>query len=260
MRTNHSSLRFCILAAALFVALPTVATEHATARALAEAEQLAIGGQRAAAIDAYESLLAQGFDTAGLRYNLGTLLLEEGQLGPAVLHLEMALSRDPRFEDARYNLDAARKLLIDHVDVPDDIWPLVSRLVARCRTDELAWIWLFCLASLSIAGAAWPWTSQHRRVRRLCGSAVAGALVLTLSSLSLLWVRLVDEQQRRAVVMVTEVEARVAPTPEAAPSFVAHAGLLGTIVDEETGYVRLRLANGLDAWLPRAALEEFGQR
>lgn len=260
MRTNHGDLRFFSFAAMLLFAPPTLATEATTARALAEAEQLAIEGSRVAAVDAYRSLLAQGIDTVGLRYNLGTLLLEEGDLGPAVLHLETAIARDPRFEDARFNLEVARRLLIDHVEVPEASEGMVSRFVARCRTEELAWFWFFCLTSLSGAAGAWPWTSQQRRARRVCSLVVMGTLVLTLSSLSLLGARLVDEQTRRAVVMVREVEAKVAPTEEAAPSFVAHAGLLGTIVDEEPGYVRLRLATGLDAWFPTSALGELGRR
>lgn len=264
MRPRYGDLHLCTVAATLLLAAafasPTLASEAATARVLAEAEQLAIEGRHAAAVDAYRSLLAQGVDTVGLRYNLGTLLLQEGELGPAVLHLETAISRDPRFEDARYNLEAARRLLIDHIDVPAERESILSRFVAQCRTNELAWFFLFCVALLSGTAAALPWTSQHPRGRRLCTLGVVGALVLTVSSVALLWERLVNERTRRAVVVVTEVEAKVAPTPEAAPSFVAHAGLSGTIVDEESGYLRLRLATGLDAWFPKSALGEFGQR
>ncbi|MFZ9886945.1 MAG: hypothetical protein ACO3JL_05525 [Myxococcota bacterium] len=260
MRLCHPASVIVALVTTLLTAGPVTATPEATDRALDEAERLVVEGRRVAAIDAYRSLLSQGVDSAALRYNLGTLFLEEGELGHAVLHLETALLRDPRFEDARYNLEVARKLLVDHIDVPNQGVPSRSSTVSRWRTDELAWFSLLCLTLLAGAAAAWPWTSQHRRAKRLCSACVAVALVLTLSSTALLWGRLVDERTRRAVVLVREVEARVAPAPEAAPTFVAHAGLLGTIVAEEAGYVRLRLSNGLDAWLPQTAIGELGQR
>jgi len=42
-----------------------------------------------------EGMLQQGNDNAMLRYALGSLLLKEGQAGPAVAHLQQALKLDP---------------------------------------------------------------------------------------------------------------------------------------------------------------------
>ena len=44
---------------------------------------------------ALEGMLQQGNDNAMLRYTLGSLLLKEGQAGPAVIHLQQALKLDP---------------------------------------------------------------------------------------------------------------------------------------------------------------------
>ncbi len=54
--------------------------------------------------------------------------------------------------------------------------------------------------------------------------------------------------------MSDEISARLGPSADAKESFVAHAGLAGGVMEVRDGFVRLRLDNGLEAWLPQNAL------
>ena len=51
-----------------------------------------------------------GRGSADLAFNLGDAYFRKGALGPAIWSFERALALDPGDEDARYNLDKARKL------------------------------------------------------------------------------------------------------------------------------------------------------
>ena len=53
---------------------------------------------------------ARASSSADLAFNLGDAYFRKGALGPAIWAFERALALDPSDEDARYNLDKARKL------------------------------------------------------------------------------------------------------------------------------------------------------
>jgi hypothetical protein len=208
-----------------------------------EAERLATTDDGRAAIAAYEDLLAAGHDTQGVRYNLGTLYLERGDVGHAMLHLTAA-ARFVHDDDVAHNLEVARRVRKDRVEGRARE-PLLGRL-GRAFTAELvvgvSLGGLTCFALLAAVGLA-------RRNRWL---ALLSLALLAVAAL-LLGARVVSDTQAHAVVLDT-IDARVAPDDAARSSFTAHEGLAGVIRKEENGYLLLRLDNGLEAWLPERAL------
>ena len=60
------------------------------------------------ALDAYETVLQAGFESADLHYNLGNAYFKTGSLGFSILSYERALKLDPGDPDIRANLDLAR--------------------------------------------------------------------------------------------------------------------------------------------------------
>lgn len=53
-----------------------------------------------AALEVFERMLAQGRDDALLRYALGNEYLKAGRADEAVVHLRLAVSREPRYSAA----------------------------------------------------------------------------------------------------------------------------------------------------------------
>ena len=82
-------------------------------------------GDYAAAIEAYEAVLAGGFTSAGLEYNLGNAYFKSGALGPSILHWERALVLSPGDPDTRANLELARSITADAIEPMPTFW-LVS--------------------------------------------------------------------------------------------------------------------------------------
>lgn len=60
------------------------------------------------AIERFEALLAQGQDSALLRFSLGNACLKAGRLDEAILHLERAVEHDSRYSAAWKLLGQAR--------------------------------------------------------------------------------------------------------------------------------------------------------
>lgn len=250
-----------LLGCALLVfALPGAAklsVDAAVQRQLAEAESFAIRGEVDAAIEIYRDLLKKRVDHPDVRYNLGTLRLQQNDVGRAVLHLRTALREKPNFDDAKHNLAIALAARVDQFT------PTAGNGASRFLSLEdwhLSDVWagfysLAFLAGLFLAIGAW----LPRREMRVWGYRFCGLFSVVSVAVGVMGYRLDEFRQRdEAVVLADELPARIGPAQDAASSFMAHAGLYGAVLDREKGFVRLRLENGLDAWFPADSLALLG--
>lgn len=234
-----------------------VSNDASIQRELLEAENLAIRGEVDAAVAAYREMLRKGIDHPDIRYNLGTLRLQQEDLGRAVLHLRTALREDPGLEDARHNLDIALAARVDQI-TPESAASAVEFLRWEAWSSSQVWSTCFGMAffaALFLAIGAWL---PHRQMRvwgyRFCAVSSLAAIASGWTGYRLDELRLREE----AVILTDELPARMGPAQDAAASFTAHAGLDGAVMARENGFVRLRLENGLDAWFPQDSLASLG--
>lgn len=230
------------MTAALLLLLATASPSSADMR-IAEAERLARAGENAAARTALAALLEDGRDGASVRYNLGTLALEAGELGEAVLQLKAALRRDPSHDDARYNLALALEASVDRFEGADEAVPLGASLPPEAT--RLAAAAGMAVVGLLLGLHAFAAGRARARLARGLVAAVAGMMV----SWALLGLRWSYEQTPEFVVMAPATAARKEPDPKGRVAFEVHAGASGVRIGEEGGFLRLRFPNGLEAWV-----------
>ena len=70
------------------------------------------------AIEFYQEILSQGYESAEIHYNLGNCYYRLNNLGRAILSYEKALLLEPNDSDIQYNLDLANLRVIDRVSLP----------------------------------------------------------------------------------------------------------------------------------------------
>lgn len=228
--------------------LSSSATLAGEAERLREAEKIATQQDASSAIGAYQDLVGDGVDGAEVRYNLGTLYLEEAQTARAVFHLKTALLFDPLHSDARHNLQVAIAMRTDAVGDVETGRGLSLDVARRVPRDLAALVTgLFAL----LLGLAIGLRSVSPRLHR--SNAWTGVVMVIWAVMTTALVALVLQvaatATQEAVVMADETTARLGPSDDAKESFVAHAGLVGTAIEERDGFVRLRLKNGLEAWV-----------
>ncbi|MES1164213.1 MAG: tetratricopeptide repeat protein, partial [Verrucomicrobiota bacterium] len=105
MRRRLVALVLCL--ASLALARPARADR--LDQAWQRGNQAYVHGDYPAAIAAYQELRDQGVRSSDLFFNLGDAYFRSGAVGPAIWSFEEALVQDPGNEDARFNLNAARK-------------------------------------------------------------------------------------------------------------------------------------------------------
>jgi len=217
---------------------------------LAQAESLAKKREIDAAADLYRAMLKDGVDGASIRYNLGTLALDQGRVGEAVLELRIAHRLAPGDDDVKHNLTVALDARTDRlageatVDpvrvVGEHIPPLAARLAFALPLALLGAL----LAALGFVDAR----------RALLRSLAIGCVVLASLGGLAYAARMSVESAKEAVIVVDATPALKDADDAAAVAFTAHAGLFGDVVDENAGFSRVRFENGLEAWIKNDAL------
>jgi tetratricopeptide (TPR) repeat protein len=207
-------------------------------------------GDYPGAVAAYEQLDHQGISSADLSYNLGVAYFRLGQLGRAIWAFERAVALDPEAEDARFNLEQARKLAdrraIDKIEGAqrDPAW---IRLVTAFTTATQTWLFLAlylgCFALLFLRRRA----DADARAPLSAGAAILG--VAALLSGGLLAGRVVLERIPFAIVLPDVVPVKEGADPNYRTSFEIHAGLRVRLVERDQDWIRVRLANGLEGWV-----------
>ena len=201
----------------------------------------------------FASLANRGVATAALYTNLGNAALQAENLGAAVLGYRRALELDADYPRAAQNLDHVRSLLPPWVPRPEPAGVLDSlffwhRTVA-VRVRELLAAVCFAALALLISASIRFRQSALRNAAILPGLAwlaVAGSLALDPGA----------EGRDEAVVTVSEAVARAADSSLAPSAFPQPlpAGVELRILEERAPWLRVRLANGRDAWLNRSSV------
>jgi tetratricopeptide (TPR) repeat protein len=202
---------------------------------------------------AFADVVAEGHRSPDLYTNLGNSALQAERLGDAVLAYRRALALDPDHARALQNLEHARTLLPAWVPRPEQasvldsffFWHRTFSRAERGLGSALA----FAAAALLFALALRSDSTSLRNA----------ALIPSLAWLGLLASLLLDPAAgaaNDAVVRGEEVVARAADSA-GAPSLLPAPLPGGTeveIVERRTPWLRTRLANGRDVWLPTASV------
>ncbi|MBI5548023.1 MAG: SH3 domain-containing protein [Deltaproteobacteria bacterium] len=265
MRPLLATLLFGLLVPSVALGQVALALTPAEAdRTFRAANDACLNQDSKVCIEGYEKLLQAGYGGADLEYNLGTEYLKQGRLGFAVLHLERALRHDPNDADARANLEKAQRMRVDKlVGAPEETGggePLAAQLVSRTSGDRWALAFLLLWAFGGAALAARRLLSAFRhRTALLLAALCALLLALPCGVVTAIHVY-VRESAHDAVVVVASVPVREGPRETYKSTFEVHDGLKVRVLDEENGFRRVRLANGLQGWVPTGDVTEISPR
>ena len=201
----------------------------------------------------FSRLIDQGLENADLYTNLGNAALQAQHIGSAVLAYRRALRLDPDHPRARQNLAHARAGLPLWVPRPEEGSLLDSfffwhRTLSRGERS-LAAALLFAAGATLLAASI---RFEQPIFRNLAWLAGAGWLALLASLL----IEARSGAELEAVVTAEEVVARaadsaLAPSPYSAP---LPGGTELRMLEQRSPWVRVRLANGSDAWVSESSI------
>lgn len=191
---------------------------------------------------------------ADLYVNLGNAAMGAERLGAAILAYRRALALDPDHHRALQNLRHARTLLPEWVPRPSEGGLLDNFFAWRTRLSaseiQLMAAGIFLVSSVLIACAI-RWRQQTLRNLAMIPA------VCWLMLLALAFFGGASDGGDAAVVVVPEVVARSADSA-GAPARLPQPVPSGTeldVMETRDDWVRVRLFDGRDAWLPESAVQ-----
>lgn len=195
-----------------------------------------------------------GVATASLYTNLGNAALQAEDLGEAILAYRRALRLEPNHPRASQNLDHARSLLPSWVPRPAAESALDSFFFWH-RTVPQGIRQLAAAVCFGVAGALIAAGIRFRQ------SALRNAAILPLLVWGALTASVLVDPARAAgndaVVILPEVLARAADSPLSPSAFAEPLprGVEVRVVEDRAPWLRVRLFNGRDAWVPESSIE-----
>ena len=229
---------------------------HDAGSLFADANAAYLAGDTSRALAAYQALVAEGVQSPELETNLGATELRLGKRGLAALHFERALFLDPGDDDARTDLAEVRRGNVDKLEGESEeggsevlvrfLAPLPGGFAAALLL--LSWSLGFFLLGFRLTRA--------RPAPRLWAAAIgAFALAAIAAAITLGAAQGRDLALQRGVVVAQSAPAREGPNPKAASPFEVHEGTTLRIQDEESGFRRVKLANGLTGWIAASTVD-----
>ena len=231
----------------LFLSLPLFAVEVETSKIYENGMDAYRKGQYDLAIQEFESILSNNWDSSELYYNLGNAFFRSGNTAGAVWAFESCLKLSPTHSDAQYNLKLANLKVIDRMDLPEPPLYLKWYLSMKEQFTPSAWInitlFIFLLFSLFVTVNRIVFFSIVQNLRGVILTIFFISLLLTTHSI---WT---DNSLNLGVIYSPKAEVRSEPNTFSTRLFEVHEGLKVSINQLENDWVEIELLDGKTGWI-----------
>jgi len=211
------------------------------------------------AAELYEQTLSTEGVAPEIYYNLGNCYYKTGEIGKAILNYERALRLDPRFDDARYNLQIAQQKVVDNVGVAQNFFLArwLDDLIEMFSSNQ--WFFIsFGLFLLFLVATFLFIFASSVRLRKV--SFYMGALFITVCLVFLTFSHLQKSEQvnhRGAIIMNGVVVVKSSPDKSGTDLFQLHEGTKVSIKSTLDKWVEIKLSNGNVGWVEQSMIEQI---
>jgi tetratricopeptide (TPR) repeat protein len=215
-----------------------------------------LSGDYQKSIELYEKLVAEGYSSETLFYNLGNAYYRIGKIGLAILYYEKAKALSPFDEDINHNLNFVKLQTKDKIEnLPSfflfEWWEATLNFFTSNQLTIIAYIF-FVLVLMSLLLYL---ISKNVGTRRIGFYAATIASLIFLISIVLLIVKINrDNNTKFGIITAPSVVAKFSPDPSSKESFIIHEGLKVKIEDKVDNWYKIRLEDGKVGWVDRNSL------
>ncbi|MCL6098321.1 MAG: tetratricopeptide repeat protein [Bacteroidetes bacterium] len=224
-----------------------------------DANKLYQEGQYENAIQSFQKILSQGYESGPLYFNLGNAYFRTGKLGYAIFNYEKGLKLDPNDNDLIYNLRIANSRTVDKISELPKLfiiswWEgIVTSLTITGWSVMVILFYLILIASIAVY-------LLIRKVQLQRFAFMSGSLSLAI--LILLSVMLFSRINREAstdygILLSPSYSVKASPDSKSSDAFVIHEGIKFTIEDHVSDWDKIRLVDGKVGWIERNSIGQI---
>jgi len=218
--------------------------------------QLYNSGKYQDAIRKYQNVLSQGFESAELYFNLGNAFYKSGNATYAILNYERAKKLSPNDEDIQYNLELARKLIVDNiVPLPEAGFLRWWKQLISSQSINFWGTWSIATFFTFLALFGLFLLSRSFNIKRMAFwfSIVAISIsAITFTFGSHLKSKLINH--RSAVITDRSVRVKSSPSETGTELFIVHEGVTVELTDKLGDWVNVSLPDGNKGWVKESSM------
>lgn len=257
MNSYKMNMRRTGIAVVLLAMLPLWGAESSLDYHFRKGNEFYLDEDYLSAVQQYEAVLANGYGSGVLHYNLGNAYYKLGRLGKAILNYERALKLLPNNENVRFNLKLTRLKVKDRIDVPPEFFLFRWNRQLYMTFSSLGWGRLFtlCLLLFSLVTVA-RWIFDPGRFRSLLRSISGGLAVLGVLLLIPFGQRYFAEVARDSgIVVTTSAKCLAAPHAGSTELFIVHEGTKVSVLEDDQEWTKIELIDGKQGWTAKKNVE-----
>jgi len=248
---------------AVLVATILLVAFHAVAQ---EPEQMASQAAKAynikqykEAIALYEKIIADGYESYALYYNLGNAYFRTNDNTHAIYYYEKALKLAPNNEDIKHNIEVVNSKLTDKVEMIPELfykrWWI--QLINLMNIDTLATVNIILLSLALLLIAVYRAVASILIRKISFWSGVFLFFFFLIGVLAAAQRNKYLSNQQEAIIFTEMVNIKSSPDENSKDIFVLHEGTKVKLLDVVAEWQEIRIANGSVGWIKSADIRKI---
>lgn len=211
------------------------------------------------AINAYESIVKSGKESAEVYFNLGNCYYKLNKVAPAVYNFEKALLLSPCDSEIQNNLSFAKKMAIDEIAETPKVGfsKLISDFTSSFHYDTWAWMAIVFSVLFLIGFVAYYFSSSTGLKRVFFSGMILFLLFVVVSVFSGFYEKSRINNDRPAIVFADVIAVKSEPNASAQDAFTLHAGTKVTVLEDLGNYKKIQLTDLKEGWIEKSAIKEI---
>jgi len=211
------------------------------------------------ALIVYNRITEEGYMSSSLFYNMGNSYFKMRNIPMAIYYYERSLKLDPGNEDAKSNLAITNALITDKIEpLPvffiTKAWRNVSNIFTA---DEWVVFSIILLALLLISTFIYIIARTKVLKKNMFFTGVILLIFFVLSVIISAQKSKYIKSNDEGIVIRPTITLKSSPSASGVDLFVLHEGTKVEISESESGWNKIRIADGSIGWLPEDALVRF---
>jgi len=202
-------------------------------------------------INVYESILAEGWESNNLYYNLGNAYFRQNMIGQAIWAYNKALKINPRNSDVINNLEIVNARIIDRIILPDEFFLVKSYMNFKSSYNLNEWL---IIGSITIFFSVILFLLSKLYIfdNVILDRLILGLIILAMIEHGIILDRFFDESDNKiGIIIDNEVDTYSGPFyGDNTILFKVNEGTKVKINQSQNNWIEIILLDGNRGWVP----------
>ena len=243
----------------LFILFHSLANANENDQLLDSANSAYAKGAYSKAVGFYESIIKKGLESPEIYFNLGNAYYKTNNISFAILNYERAIKLNPDNEDFIFNLKLANQKIEDKIAVAPQLFLTQWKDGLVDLMTEKGWSEFCILLIISSLILFSIYVSTSNRGLQQFG--FFGGTFLVIFSIIIFFTAQhknnLTKNSSGGIITNAAITVTGSPNEKGTKLFILHEGTKVNILQEDAGWVEIKIANGNVGWINKSEMQKI---